>query len=43
LAARLSAEGARFIPMTPEPFGNFVKAAIARWAPVLKATGAKAD
>jgi len=36
-------EGARYIPMTPEQFGNFVKAEIAKWAPVVKASGAKAD
>jgi len=43
IAARLSAEGARFIPMTPEQFGAFVKAEIAKWAPVVRASGAKAD
>lgn len=43
IAARLTAEGARFIPMTPEQFGAFVKAEIAKWAPVVKASGAKAD
>ena len=41
--ARLTAEGARFIPMTPEQLGAFVKAEIAKWAPVVKASGAKAD
>jgi len=43
ITARLTAEGARFIPMTPDQFGNFVKAEIAKWAPVVKASGAKAD
>ena len=43
IAARLVAEGARFIPMSPEQFGAFVKAEIAKWAPVVKASGAKAD
>ena len=43
IEARLSAEGGRFAPMTPEQFGNFVKAEIAKWAPVVKASGAKAD
>jgi tripartite-type tricarboxylate transporter receptor subunit TctC len=43
ITARLTAEGARFIPMTPEQFGSFVKAEIAKWAPVVKASGAKAD
>jgi tripartite-type tricarboxylate transporter receptor subunit TctC len=43
MTARMTAEGARFIPMTPEQFGDFVKAEIAKWAPVVKASGAKAD
>jgi tripartite-type tricarboxylate transporter receptor subunit TctC len=43
IAARLTAEGARFIPMTPEQFGAFVRAEIAKWAPVVRASGAKAD
>jgi tripartite-type tricarboxylate transporter receptor subunit TctC len=43
MTARMTAEGARFIPMTPEQFGDFVKAEIAKWAPVVRASGAKAD
>jgi tripartite-type tricarboxylate transporter receptor subunit TctC len=43
ITTRLSAEGAHFIPMTPDQFGAFVKAEIAKWAPVVKASGAKAD
>jgi tripartite-type tricarboxylate transporter receptor subunit TctC len=43
MTARMTAEGARFIPMTPEQLGNFVKSEIAKWAPVVKASGAKAD
>jgi tripartite-type tricarboxylate transporter receptor subunit TctC len=43
IETRLTNEGARFIPMTPEQFGNFVKAEIAKWAPVVKASGARAD
>jgi tripartite-type tricarboxylate transporter receptor subunit TctC len=43
IAARLAGEGARFVPMTPEQFGAFVKAEIAKWAPVVRASGAKAD
>jgi tripartite-type tricarboxylate transporter receptor subunit TctC len=43
ITARLSAEGARFVPMTPDQFGGFVKAEIAKWAPVVKASGARAD
>jgi tripartite-type tricarboxylate transporter receptor subunit TctC len=40
---RLPNEGARFIPMTPGEFGAFVKAEIAKWAPVVKASGARVD
>ena len=43
IESRLTNEGARFIPMTPEQFGDFVKAEIAKWAPVVKASGAKVD
>ena len=43
IEVRLTNEGARFIPMTPEQLGSFVKAEIAKWAPVVKASGAKAD
>ncbi len=43
IRARLLAEGARFIPMTPEEFAGFVKAEIAKWAPVVKASGARVD
>jgi tripartite-type tricarboxylate transporter receptor subunit TctC len=43
ITARLTAEGARFIPMTPDQFGAFVKAEVVKWAPVVKASGAKAD
>ena len=43
ITARLTGEGARFIPMTPAQFGAFVKSEIAKWAPVVKASGARAD
>ncbi len=43
IETRLANEGARFIPMTPEQLGDFVKAEIAKWAPVVRASGAKAD
>jgi tripartite-type tricarboxylate transporter receptor subunit TctC len=43
IQARLPNEGARFAPNTPEEFGNFVKAEIAKWAPVVKASGARVD
>ncbi len=43
ITLRLASEGARFVPMTPDQFGAFVKSEIAKWAPVVKASGAKAD
>ena len=43
IQARLPNEGARFIPMTPEQFGAFAKGEIAKWAPVVKASGARVD
>ena len=43
IQARLPNEGARFIPMTPGEFAAFVKAEIAKWAPVVKASGARVD
>ena len=43
IQGRLLNEGARFIPMTPAQFGAFVKAEIAKWAPVVRASGARVD
>jgi len=43
IQARLPSEGARFIVMTPDQFAAFVKAEIAKWAPVVKASGARVD
>ncbi|HTN29080.1 MAG TPA: tripartite tricarboxylate transporter substrate binding protein [Burkholderiales bacterium] len=43
IQARLPAEGARFIPTTPEQFGAFVRAEIAKWAPIVKASGARVE
>jgi tripartite-type tricarboxylate transporter receptor subunit TctC len=43
MQARLLNEGARFIAMSPEQFGAFVKSEIAKWAPVVKASGARVD
>ena len=40
---RLLTEGARFAPNTPDQFSEFVKSEIAKWAPVVKASGARAD
>jgi len=41
--ARLPKEGLRFVEMTPQQFGDFVKSEKEKWAPIVKATGAKAD
>jgi tripartite-type tricarboxylate transporter receptor subunit TctC len=43
IQARLPGEGAKFAPNTPEQFGTFVKSEIAKWAPVVKASGARVD
>jgi tripartite-type tricarboxylate transporter receptor subunit TctC len=43
MQARLVSEGARFYPTTPQQFGDYVKAEIVKWAPVVKASGARAD
>ena len=43
IQARLLNEGARFTAATPEQFAVFVKDEIAKWAPVVKASGARAD
>jgi tripartite-type tricarboxylate transporter receptor subunit TctC len=43
IRARLPNEGARFSPNSPEQFGAFVKSEIAKWAPVVKASGARVD
>jgi tripartite-type tricarboxylate transporter receptor subunit TctC len=43
IQARLPNEGAKFVLNTPEQFAGFVKAEIAKWAPVVKASGARVD
>lgn len=43
IQTRLPVEGARFSANTPEQFGAFVKAEIAKWAPIVKASGARVD
>jgi tripartite-type tricarboxylate transporter receptor subunit TctC len=43
IQARLPNEGARFSPNSPEQFAAFVKSEIAKWAPVVKASGARVD
>jgi len=39
----LQEQGAEIMGSTPAQFGEFIKAEIARWAPVVKAAGAKVD
>ena len=41
--ARLPNEGAKFSSNTSEQFAAFVKSEIAKWAPVVKASGARVD
>ena len=43
IQARLPDEGASFSPNTPEQFAAFVKGEIAKWAAVVKASGARVD
>src|SRR5215470_4477603 len=43
IQARLPAEGARFVVMTPDQFSAFVRAEIEKWAPVVRASGARVD
>jgi tripartite-type tricarboxylate transporter receptor subunit TctC len=43
IQARLPGEGARFVPNTPEQFSAFVKSEIAKWAPVVRVSGARVD
>jgi tripartite-type tricarboxylate transporter receptor subunit TctC len=41
--ARLPKEGLRHVAMTSQQFGDFVRSEKEKWAPIVKATGAKAD
>jgi tripartite-type tricarboxylate transporter receptor subunit TctC len=43
MQARLAGEGARFYPTSPAQFGSYVAAEIAKWGPVVKASGARVD
>jgi tripartite-type tricarboxylate transporter receptor subunit TctC len=43
LRARLAADGAEPAGSTPEEFHAFIKSEIARWAPVIRASGAKPE
>jgi tripartite-type tricarboxylate transporter receptor subunit TctC len=40
---RLVNEGAKFTPMSPDEFGTFVKAEMAKWARVVKEAGIRVD
>jgi len=40
---RLPKEGLRFVATTPQQFADFVRSEKDKWAPIVKATGAKAD
>ena len=41
--SRMAAQGADAAPTTPEEFAAFIKSEMAKWAKVIKATGATAD
>ena len=41
--AMLLVQGAEAAPSTPEELGDFVKSELARWIPIIKAAGIKAD
>lgn len=43
IQARLPVEGTRFSPNTHDQFAAFVKSEIAKWAPAVKASGARVD
>ena len=40
---RLESEGARFTPMTPEQFGQYVRNEVAKWARVIREAGITAE
>jgi tripartite-type tricarboxylate transporter receptor subunit TctC len=43
VAERLTSDGAVAVGNTPEEFGAYIKAEMAKWMPVIKASGATAD
>ncbi len=43
VAERLAGDGAVAVGNTPEEFGAYIKSEMAKWAPVIKASGATAD
>lgn len=43
VAQRLAGDGVEAVGTTPEQFGTYLRAEIAKWAKVVKASGAKAD
>jgi tripartite-type tricarboxylate transporter receptor subunit TctC len=40
---RFAELGLESAPMSPTQFGEFMKAEVARWAPIVKASGATVD
>ena len=43
IVERLNAQGAEPMPGTPEAFASFMRAEMAKWAPVVKQAGIKAE
>jgi tripartite-type tricarboxylate transporter receptor subunit TctC len=43
VAERLTGDGAVAVGNTPDEFGAYIKAEIAKWRPVIKASGTTAD
>ena len=43
LKKKLSDQGADVLGGTPESFGSLIKSDLARWAPIIKASGATLD
>ena len=43
IQVRLTNEGAKFLPKTPDEFAGFVKSEIAKWAKVIRESGVRVD
>lgn len=43
LRERIKENGGTLATTTPQEFGNFIRSEIARWAPIIKASGARVD
>ena len=43
MKSRLAAQGAEFAPNTPEEFGAFQRAELAKWSKVIQETGSRVD